>query len=196
MATAKKFKRTLHLPRELSGVSVARSGPAPLAVAEAEARVEAAREETRARVEAFCDRQIHETREEMLVLQNEVFGKLDQEFDALKRQLREGLPELVIALTERVLGQIELDRDALRQMVFNLLDEIAPDTAEVRLLLHPRDKELVEGLDAELATRYSSLEVVGEPSLERGDCQVRTRFGLVDARLQTKLKRVSEEVGR
>ena len=64
---------------------------------------------------------------------NEVISKLDHR-----------LPDLVIALAERVLGQIELDRDSIEQIVKNMVSEFSGDDEKLDVYLCPTDLELLK----------------------------------------------------
>jgi flagellar biosynthesis/type III secretory pathway protein FliH len=56
------------------------------------------------------------------------------------------------------------------------------------VLLHPEDLELLQRLDSPLleAARTSPAAFLAAPEVTRGGCLVRTRFGTVDARRETK----------
>ena len=41
---------------------------------------------------------------------------------------------------------------------------------------------------------YTNVKFFEDPSLQHGDCQVKSRFGLLDGRISTKLRRLEEEI--
>ena len=49
------------------------------------------------------------------------------------------------------------------------------------------DAALLEKIKPDWLDRYPGLRIRTDAALKPGDCQVRSRFGLTDARLQTKL---------
>ena len=67
------------------------------------------------------------------------------------------------------------------------LTEIFPERDNLELSINPRDAALLEKLNPAWLARYPGLRIRAEASLQPGDCQVRSRFGLTDARLATKL---------
>jgi flagellar assembly protein FliH len=67
------------------------------------------------------------------------------------------------------------------------LVELFPERENLELAVSPRDAALLEKLHPAWLTRYPGLRIRAEATLLPGDCQVRSRFGLTDARLQTKL---------
>jgi flagellar assembly protein FliH len=77
-------------------------------------------------------------------------------------------------------------REALKQV---------EDTAEVTVQLHPEDLALLQKQKSKfLADGKDSapLRLVGSPDVSRGGCLVQTRFGIIDARRETKFNQVRE----
>jgi flagellar biosynthesis/type III secretory pathway protein FliH len=76
--------------------------------------------------------------------------------------------------------------------------QLSAGSRRVEVRLHPGDLELLTG-DEALATSSGLSDLcddlfVADPSLEPGDCQVRTTDGQVDARLETLLGRIATEL--
>jgi flagellar assembly protein FliH len=77
-------------------------------------------------------------------------------------------------------------REALRQV---------EDTAEIIIQLHPDDLALLRQHNAPLLNglpETGPLRFAGAPEVTRGGCIVQTRFGLVDARRETKLEQLRQ----
>jgi flagellar assembly protein FliH len=53
---------------------------------------------------------------------------------------------------------------------------------------------LLEQLNVDWKTRHPGLKVTVDAALGSGDCQVRSRFGLTDARRQAKLESLTREL--
>ena len=51
----------------------------------------------------------------------------------------------------------------------------------------------LEGDDA-LLSEYPEVKFFVDDSLENGDCQIKSRFGLLDGRIATKLRKIEEEL--
>jgi len=58
----------------------------------------------------------------------------------------------------------------------------------------PRDAALLENLRPEWQARYPGLRIRSDAALAPGDCQVRSRFGLTDARLGAKLSALTHSL--
>ncbi|MGF1449125.1 MAG: FliH/SctL family protein [Opitutales bacterium] len=194
MPKAKRYSRKICVGRPVGSVRVVRSAEPPVEAAEVQRLCDAARAQGRASVEETCAHQIHQTREEMLHLHEQVLSAIEQSFAGLKRDISQRLPDLVLALAEQVVGALPSDADMLRRVVEKHLEEAAPGDAKVEVLLNPDDHALMAGLDAELQTRYPQLAFRENADLQPGDCQVSTRFGLIDARRETKLRNLRNQI--
>lgn len=138
---------------------------------------------TRAKV----DQQIVELRADMQHLGDGVFGKLATVEPALVGQLREALPALALEISRRLLAGYEPPPEVVVRLCEEALGELFPERDNLELVVAPRDAALLEKLNPAWLTRYPGLRIRAEVALAPGDCQVRSRFGLTDARLQTKL---------
>jgi len=67
------------------------------------------------------------------------------------------------------------------------LEQLFPEREGLELSLCPRDAALLEQVSPNWLARYPGLKVKADANLAPGDCQVRSRFGLTDARQETKL---------
>ena len=65
--------------------------------------------------------------------------------------------------------------------------ELFPERDNLELTISPRDAAFLEQLKPAWLDRYPGLKLRTDAALAPGDCQVRSRFGLTDARQQTKL---------
>ena len=81
---------------------------------------------------------------------------------------------------ERTSGELQATKDALAK---------AEKDTDVVVLLNEADLELLSQADSELLQRtHGSSEVVfkASPEVSRGGCLLETRYGTVDARIETK----------
>jgi flagellar biosynthesis/type III secretory pathway protein FliH len=71
---------------------------------------------------------------------------------------------------------------------------MVPGAGEIEIALHPEDIELLSQYDQKFQDKYPGLHFVSDSCLRVGDCIMRTRFGVVDGRLETKLDNLSSSL--
>lgn len=137
---------------------------------------------------AKVDQQLVEMRLEMQRLGEGLFKQLAAIEPALVAQIREALPALALEIARRLLAGYEPPPEIIGRLCEEALGELFPERENLELVVSPRDGALLEKLDPAWLARYPGLRIRTEATLSPGDCQVRSRFGLTDARLQTKLE--------
>lgn len=181
------FSKLIAFDRPLSGVAVAGTGGGTFTETEVARREEAAYQRGVDASRALADQQMVEFRADIDELSQGVFQKLLGVEPALLAQLRECLPSLAVEIAHRLLAGYEPPPEVISRLCAEALNEIFPERDNLELALCPRDVELLEKLNPDWLRRYPGLRLRPDPLLRPGDCQVRSRFGLTDARLETKL---------
>jgi flagellar assembly protein FliH len=120
-------------------------------------------------------------------LSDGVLKKLSELEPGLLAQLRSALPSLALDLARRLLAGYEPPPEVVSRLCEETLGEIFPERENLELVVSPKDAEFLQRLKPDWIQRYPGLRITAEPALAPGDCQVRSRFGLTDARQQTKL---------
>jgi flagellar assembly protein FliH len=136
---------------------------------------------------ALADQQLVEFRHDMEQLGNGVFAKLSTLEPALLHQLRDALPALALDIAHRLLAGYEPPPEVVSRLCAEALGELFPERDNLELSVSPRDAALLEKIQPDWMARYPGLRLRADATLKPGDCQVRSRFGLTDARLQVKL---------
>jgi len=94
----------------------------------------------------------------------------------------------------QVVENLKFDEQSVKAHVQQALNEIAAHGGGVTVKLCPADAKLLTGLEEEVAERYKPLALVEDPELQPGDCLVESRFGIVDGRIETRLRKLGEEL--
>jgi flagellar assembly protein FliH len=141
--------------------------------------------------QAFAQRQMVEIRADVQQLQDGIFGKLVDLEPVLLGQIRSALPDLALDLARRLMAGFEPTPEIIERICGEALDQLLPERENLELILSPRDARLLEELNPAWLQRYPGLKVRADTALATGDCQVRSRFGLTDARRVTKLETLS-----
>lgn len=127
---------------------------------------------------------------EMVELEQGAFRSLEQQHQSLIDQLRQVIPDLVMETVRRIFSGFEIDRDTVALLVNEILKEVTPGRQALEVVLSPHDLELIREIENDFREKYPSIEFRADATLQNGDCIARTRFGVIDGRIATKLKTV------
>jgi flagellar assembly protein FliH len=182
------FVKLISFDRPLAGAAVpGRPGPM-LSEGEVAGRLQAAFHAGSDAARAAADQQMVEFRVDMEQLAQATLAKVSGVEALLLAQLRDALPALALDIARRLLADFEPPPEVIERFWREALEQLYPERDGLELALCPRDTELLEKLAPEWRHDYPDLRLRADPSLERGDCLVRSRFGLIDARQRTKLQ--------
>lgn len=135
----------------------------------------------------MVDQKLVEMRVDMEQLSDGVLRKLTTVEAETVAQLREALPALAVDIARRLLAGYEPPAEIVEKLCHEALEQLFPEREGLELSLCPRDADLLEQVNPGWLARYPGLKLKQDATLSPGDCQVRSRFGLTDARQQTKL---------
>lgn len=183
----------IYLRKPIKGLRVAYYGPEPVRMEEVARREQAAYQRGQNDAQTVCQHQIMQTRGEMTQLQNDVLATIQNRYNEFTEQFNEQLPDLVLTIVEKIWEGLELDRNAVLRAIDAALVQAGNDTRELVLRLCPKDAALLHDTET-FQTRFPDLKIETDPELTPGDVMLRSRFGIVDARIETKLRRVEEEI--
>jgi flagellar assembly protein FliH len=134
-----------------------------------------------------ADQQMVEFRADMEQLSDGVLRQLAGVEPVLLAQIREALPGLAIEIARRLLAGYEPPPEIVDRLCREALEQLFPEREGLELTLCPRDADKLTTLGPDWLQRYPGLRIRADATLSSGDCQVRSRFGLTDARMDTKL---------
>jgi flagellar biosynthesis/type III secretory pathway protein FliH len=183
----------LHLKQPLKGLRVTYFGQEKVAEEDAAARESAAYEKGRRDAEEATRRQIVQARAEMKQLQDQVLRSLQDRYAELASELDSALPDLVLAIVNKVWNGLDLSREDILRSIDAALAEVGSEVKGLRLRLAPADAALLQEKEA-FRERYPDLSLVPDTQLKSGDVVVESRFGIVDSRVSTRLSKVEGEI--
>jgi len=186
------FVKLISFDRPLGGAVIPGQRGPLLSEAEVAGRLQAAYHAGADAARASADQQLVEFRSDMVQLSEGALKKIGGIEALLVTQLREALPALALDIARRLLADFEPPPEVIERFWRESLDQLFPETEGLELALCARDAELLEELNPEWRRRYSGLRLRVDPGLKRGDCLVRSRFGLIDARQNTKLQSLEQ----
>ncbi len=219
------FSKSISFPVPPSGFKVSFIGKPDIPVEKSLAVSTESYNRGKAEATSFYQAEIKKLREELATQQRHLFDKINQKVVSTLRELNVRLPDLVIGIAERVLGQVNLDGEGIEQLVKSMIGEFADENEKLEVYLNPQDLDLLKGLrrtedtsdtsdeendegfasaiagifdglegDDALLSEYPEVKFFVDDSLENGDCQIKSRFGLLDGRIATKLRKIEEEL--
>ncbi len=219
------YSRAIRFAEAPKGVTVSFVGEPPVPAGESAERVRRAHEQGKAEASAFYQAEIQKLRAEFAHRQAELLASMEQRSASTLAELDRRLPDVVLGLAERVIGQTTLDGEAVAGLVKQLVAEFSGEDEQLEVYLCPADLTLLKGFarkddpapapqeegeggfagaiagifdglegDDSLLEGYANLTFHEDPSLGPGDCQIKSRFGLLDGRIATKLRKIETEL--
>lgn len=193
-----KWSNSITLQQPLIDVQLLAKAPAAVAepVDEAREREAAAYERGRQDGERALGEQLLQQRSEMAELQNGVINSLKQTLPQLAHEMESALIELALESAKKISGSIKIDAKMVEKVVREALTEVQ-DTSEISVQLHPDDLALLGKQKSPLLLdqpENGPLRFISSADVSRGGCIVQTRFGIIDARRETKLEQLRKAV--
>jgi len=188
------YSQIIAFDRPLASVAV--PGVAGRQYTEAEVAVltQAAYDKGGDAVRSAADHQMVQFRADVQHLCDDVLSKLSALEPAFVVEVRDALPSLALDIAKRLMAGFEPPPEALERLWHEALDELYPEREGLELSLCPQDADLLENINPEWRKRYPGLQLTRDASLRRGDVMVRSRFGLIDSRQQTKLQALTHSL--
>jgi flagellar assembly protein FliH len=156
-------------------------------------REQAAYERGRHEGEDALREQLIGQRNEMGSLVNGVIESLRTTVPQIVLETESAVIQVALQSAQKIVAGMPVTSDMVEGVVREALHQVE-DTAQITIQLHPDDLALLQKHDATILTAPASgpLRFVGSAEVTRGGCLVQTRFGIIDARRETKLEQLRE----
>jgi flagellar assembly protein FliH len=187
-----KWSDSIALDQPLRDVRLLTKAPAQDWEAHLREREEAAYENGRRDGERALSEQLLKQRNETVELQSGVLNSLQQALPQLIQENELALISLALESAQKIVAGLPVDAQMVEAVVREALQQVE-DTAEVTIQLHPDDLALMKDNNSPLLNglpETGPLRFISSPEITRGGCLVQTRFGLIDARRETKLEQL------
>ena len=218
------YSRAIRFTEPLKAITFGSVEDPPVPAVETAEKVRLAQEQGKAETTAFYKEEVRKLRTEYGHRQAEILSAAQSKIENVLAELDTRLPDVVIGLAERVLGQTPLDRAAIENIVKGLVAEFSGEDEKLEAYLCPEDLKLLKAFDREesaevpseeeeegfasaiagifdgldgddaLLEGYPNVTFHEDPTLSRGDCQIKSRFGLLDGRIATKLRKIEADL--
>jgi flagellar assembly protein FliH len=133
-------------------------------------------------------------RTEVSQLQNGVLESIRQAVPKVIQDAEAGVIALALETARRLVSGLPISAEMVEAAVREAL-ALAEEATEFSILLHPQDLTLLQQVTSPLLapqTGGDRLHFHASTEVTRGGCLVQTRFGLIDARRETKLKQIEQ----
>ena len=160
------------------------------------AEFERGRREGARQADTGVDRRFVEFRSEVSAVQAGIFARLGEAEKMINDQVRLVLPDLAVEIAKRLLAGFTPPPEVVAQLCEKALVALFPEVQNLELVVGERDHEIIASLVPEWRVAYPGISVTIDPALASGECQVRSRFGVIDARHGAKLGALRRELSR
>lgn len=187
----KRWQQTLELDRPLVEVNWTQAAPG-MTEAEVRAREEVAYQRGRRDGEKALGEQLLRQRAELIELQNGVLESLRQVVPRVARDCESALVELALEVAQKLVAGMPITPAMVEAVVRDALEQVEEAT-EIQVCLHPDDLALLQQVNSPLLLPAGGMDVlqfVKSPEVSRGGCMIKTRFGLIDARRETRMQMI------
>ena len=188
------FHQIISFDRPLVAVQCARDAALKHTAGELQAAHAAGYLEGGDAAHAFSNQQIVELRSELQALQSGLFQQLATAHESLADQVRTALPTLTVELGQRLLAGFVPPPELVEKLCREALDQLYPERDGLELVVGPRDAAALERLVPSWRGHFTNLRITIDDTLNPGDCLVRSRFGVTDARASSKTEALRHEL--
>jgi flagellar assembly protein FliH len=125
-----------------------------------------------------------------------VIESLRNTIPQLVHETESGLIQLALESAQKIVAGLPVNPKMVEAVVREALTQVE-DTADVTIQLHPDDLALLQKHKSDVlksAPHSKPLQFAASAEVTRGGCLVRTRFGVIDARRETKLDQLREAI--
>jgi len=189
--------QTLRLTQPLRAVRVARPAHKPEGLEqETREREQAAYERGKLDGEKALGEQLLRQRQEMRELQEGVLKSFREAVPQVVRDCEQALTALTLEIARKLVAGLPLSVERVEASLQEALRQVE-DTTECHCYVHPDDLDLLRRSDSPLLSKEGErpdLHFHPSPEVSRGGCVVKTRFGVVDAQLESKVQLLKQSL--
>lgn len=191
-----KWSDTIPFRRPLRDVRLLIQAPAQDWRGHLEEREQAAYERGRRDGERALSVQLVQQRNEMSELQHGVVEALRNALPQVVLEAQTALVKLALESAEKVIAGLPITPAIVEGVIREALQQIE-GSAEITVQLHPEDLALLRKHESPILKGVPDagpLQFVQSAEVTRGGCLVQTRFGLLDARRETKMAQLRQSI--
>jgi len=146
--------------------------------------------------ESALNEQILHQRNATIELQRGVLESLKRVLPQVAHEAETALIDLALTAAQKIVAGMPVDAAMVEATVREALRQ-AEDTAEIVIQLHPDDLALLRENEAKILNglpESGPLRFASASEISHGGCIIQTRFGLIDARRETKIEQLRQSL--
>jgi len=189
-----KWSKTISFTQLVQAVALATPAPSAAVAALLREREEQAYARGLVDGEHRLGEQLLQQRNELLELHNGVLHALRQAVAQVRRDAETSLIEIALMAAQKIVAEVPISRELVEANIRSALAQ-GEEATEFFIHLHPEDLALLQRHTSDLLStspRQAKMHFLAAPEIARGGCLVRTQFGIVDARRESRLERVQQ----
>jgi flagellar assembly protein FliH len=159
-------------------------------------REQAAYERGRREGEKAVQEQLETTRNEAAAVQQGVLESLRQCVPKVVRECEQTLTELCLEAARKLVSGIPISVEMVAVAIKEAMTQVN-EAADYEIYLHPEDLALLKGADSQLLVQSNNgpkLHFHSSDEVSRGGCVLKTRFGIIDGRRETRFELLKKTV--
>ena len=189
-----KWSESITLSRPLRDVRLLTRAPAQDWQVHLHEREQAAYERGRREGELARDEHMSGQKNASLEELNQIMASLRQAIPQVIRETETTLIHLALEAAQKLVGGLPITAQMIESVVRESVQQ-AENTADITVQLHPEDLGVLRSHQSAMLNglpETGALKFVGSSEVSRGGCLVQTRFGLIDARRETKMEQLRQ----
>lgn len=122
-----------------------------------------------------------------------VTEKLTKNFSEELKKLGKAVVPIAIQIAKLIIRkEVEQNSEILLEQVQNVLEAIENETI-FKIRINPEDVGIIQTVGSRLP-QLSGIELIADPTIERGGCIVETSIGTIDATFQSQLEKIAQNL--
>lgn len=159
-------------------------------------REAAAHENGRREGERALNEQLIHQRNETIEMQRGILESLQRVLPQIAREAESSVIEIALESAKKIVAGMPIDTALVESTVREALRQ-SEDTAEITIQLHPEDLALLRQHQSPILNGVAEagpLRFTHSAEISRGGCIIQTRFGVIDARRETKFEQLRQSL--
>ena len=146
--------------------------------------------------ERSLGQQLLQQRSELMELHQGVVDSLRNALPRVSQEAEKMLVELALEAAQRIVAGMPIPPKMVEAVVREAVGQVE-DNAEILIHLHPDDLALLRKVQSPILQglpESGPLRFAPSSEVSRGGCMIHTRFGLLDARRETKIEQLRQSL--